>query len=88
MTAGELQQYGFGNLAGACHLRGQPKVLVFHDIEERLPPLPSLFLKKRKMRNTEPLKSLSKVVAMAASSPTLTLASIQMDRTPSEEVAL
>jgi len=88
MTEGELQQYGFGKLASTGHLRGQPNVQVFHEIEWRLPPLPPLFLKKKKMRNTAPLKSLSKKMAMVASAPTLTLASIQMDRTLPKEVAL
>lgn len=76
MTKGKWQPYRDGKPASACHIRRQPKIEAFRGIEGRLPSLPSLFLKKRKMRNTTPLKSLSKVVAMVASAPTLTLASI------------
>ena len=88
MTKGKWQPHRDGKLANACHLRRQSKIEVLREFEGRLPPLPPLFLKKRKMNGREPLKSLSKVVAMVASAPTDTLANIQMDRTLSEEVAL
>jgi len=88
MTRGKWQHHRDGKLANACHLRRQSTIEVLREFEGRMPPLPSLFLKKRKTRNTAPLKSFSKVVAMLASSSTLTLASIQMDRTLSKEVAL
>jgi hypothetical protein len=88
MTKGKWQTHLDGKLASACHLRRQLKIEVLQGFEGQLPPLPSLFLKKRKMRNTAPLKSLSKVVAMVASAPTLTLASIQMDCTLPQEVTL
>ncbi len=87
MTKGKWQTHLDGKLASNCRLRGQAKINVFHEVEGRMPPLPSLFLKKRKIRNTAPLKSFSKVVAMLAISSTLTLASIQMDGTLLKEVA-
>lgn len=88
MTRGKWQPHRDGKLANACHLRRQSKIEVLREFEGRMPPLPSLFLKKRKIRNTAPLKSFSKVVAMLAISSTLTLSSIQMDGTLSKEVAL
>lgn len=87
MTKGNWQTHLDGKLASNCRLKGQPKIKVFHEVEGRMPPLPPRFLKKRKMRNTTPLKSLSKVVAMVASAPTLTLANIQINRTLLKEVA-
>ena len=88
MTKGKWQTHRDGKLASTCRLRGQPKVSVSHGIEARLPPLPPLFLNKKKMRNTAPLKNLSKEMAMAAVSPDLIPASIRMDRSLSKEVAL
>ena len=56
MTKGKWQPHRDGKLASTGHLRGQPKVLIFRGIEEWLPPLPSLFLKKEKNEKYRTLK--------------------------------
>lgn len=88
MTELEWQSHLGGNLASTCLLRWQPKPNAFPLVEERLPLLPPLFSKKRKIGNTDQLKRASKVVATVATLSNSASSSIQIDRTLPKEMTI